>query len=123
MNNEQLEKLGGILFLSAIVIFGVFLLLQPSDECLSKKYILNKNLQGIIIEKFYDKKHSNIEVLKVWNKDKFNVNFNSYSERKVLFEYAQIGDSIYKPKDVLEIKLYRENFDTTFVFNYDCDKW
>lgn len=122
MSNEKLEKLGGILFLSAIALIAIFLLLQPSDECLSKKYILNKDLQGVVVEKFYDNKHSNVEVIKVRN-NSYNINFNSYSERLPLFNYIQIGDSIYKPKGVLEIKLYRGNFDTTFVFNYDCDKW
>ncbi|MCB9227502.1 MAG: hypothetical protein H6578_10090 [Chitinophagales bacterium] len=122
MSSGKLEKVGGILFLSAIALFAIFLLLQPSDECLSKKYILNKDLQGVVVEKFYDNKHSNVEVIKVRNNN-YNVNFNSYSERLPLFNYTQIGDSIYKPKGVLEIKLFRGGFDTTFVFNYDCDKW
>ncbi|MCB9225900.1 MAG: hypothetical protein H6578_01845 [Chitinophagales bacterium] len=123
MSNGKLEKLGSILFLSAIVFFVIFLLLQPSDGCLKKKNLLNHDLNGVVVEKFYDIKFSNVETIRVFNFKKYNHRVVCGQELKPFFNYTQIGDSIYKPKGILEIKLFREDFDTTFIFNYDCDKW
>lgn len=122
MNNEKLEKLGGILFLSAIVIFATFLLFRPSNACLRKEKLLAINLRGIVVEKFYDKMHSNAETITLFNDNRSNINVVCHQELKSFYYYIQIGDSIYKPKDVLEIKVFRENFDTTFIFNYDCNE-
>lgn len=122
MKAQTLRKLFAVAFVGLIIAFAVALYLQPKDACLREIYNLDHQLEGKVTRKFQDGNRSNIETIDVQNPDGILNFICSKEELAEFYEYAQEGDSLFKPKGSTDIRLFRNDFDTTIVVYYDCDK-
>lgn len=83
---------------------------------------VRKEFSGVVKGKYIDEfEHMYKKVIiKTKNGDEyfFILNF----ERNEFYEFIQIGDSLSKSKNSLELNLTRENLDTTLYFKFDNTK-
>lgn len=114
------KKISLILGLLTIIFF-IFLAKERSKEdCIRirKKYV-NKKYNGIINRKFKDKENHALPTLIIKEKNQRKI-FGSFRDISGLYEYSQVGDSIIKEKESLKIKIIRDNKDTIFKLDFNC---
>ena len=63
----------------------------------------NMNFKGVINKKFNDKKKHDAEVIQL------NTNGKIYSLKYEIFHRLEIGDSLYKKKGNMMVKVYKQN--------------
>jgi len=70
---------------------------------------------GIIIDKFQDKNDHYMWTLEI----KSDIKYNIIAERwNGLWQYAEIGDSVLKPENTLDLKIRKKN-GITKIFKYE----
>jgi hypothetical protein len=104
------------------IVFSVFLVKKKiNEDCRRvKEQYLNVEYKGIVDEKFKDKENHAAKTLIIKGKTAKKV-FRKYRDRSGLYEYARVGDSIYKPKGSLKVKVIREEKETVFTIDLDCE--
>lgn len=105
------------------IVFSVFLVKKKiKEDCRRvKEQYLNVEYKGIVDEKFKDKENHSAKTLIIKGKTAKKV-FRKYRDRSGLYEYARVGDSVYKPKGSLKVKVIREEKETVFTIDLDCDE-
>lgn len=104
------------------IVFSVFLVKKKiKEDCISvKEQYFNTEYKGVVGEKFKDKENHAAKTLIIKGKTEKKV-FRKYRDRSGFYEYARVGDSIYKPKKSLKVKVIREEKETVFTIDLECD--
>jgi len=104
------------------IVFSVFWVkMKIKEDCLRvREQYFNAEYKGVVDEKFKDKENHAAKTLIIKGKTEKTV-FRKYRDKSDLYEYARIGDSIYKPKESLKVKVIREKKETVFIIDLDCD--
>jgi hypothetical protein len=104
-----------LLFLVIVIVIAV----KPSNECSNENKIKEKVLIGIIKHKYLDSNNHYTKTIIVSGTQKIYFYNN---EKSKFYNYAHIGDSLYKPKGSLEVHVFRNDKDTVFNISYGCNK-
>ncbi|MEX2409798.1 MAG: hypothetical protein WD607_00260 [Candidatus Paceibacterota bacterium] len=109
------------LALIGLPIIMVFIALILIDSQLTDKEILdlyeNKEYSGIIINKYIDlEEHMNKKIIIKGEYVDRTILFNN--ESSGVFDFLQIGDSIIKKSESLEIQVFRDSRDTTLKMKF-----
>ena len=115
------RRIWNILFYLIIPLAAIiYLILQPSREKTSLEYsnkIKKELYQGLIVEKYIDKKQHYSKVIKIASKD--TIIWVLTYDKSGLYDYLQEGDSINKAVGSYEVTVFRKNKrDTSFILNY-----
>lgn len=104
------------------IIFFVYLAKKKiKEDCLRvREQYFNAEYKGVMDEKFKDKENHAAKTLIIKGKTEKTV-FRKYRDRSDLCEYARVGDSIYKPKESLKVKVIRSRKENVFIIDLDCD--
>jgi hypothetical protein len=124
INNKQSNRLKIISFFLMIgtLIFFVFIAKKQSKEdCINlKEQYRNVEYKGVIDKKFKDRKNHSAKTIIIEENEKNKV-FRRYRDISGLYEYARVGDSIYKPKGSLKAKVIRGEKSIVFTIDLNCD--
>jgi hypothetical protein len=104
------------------IIFFVYLAKKKSKEdCIRvREQYFNAEYKGVVNKKFKDKENHAAKTLIIKGKTEKKI-FRKYRDISGLYEYARVGDSIYKPKRSLKVKVIREEKETVFTIDLECD--
>ena len=106
-------------FIALLIVISLLWLLTPSGNCIAEDYLRKKLIRGYITEKYYDREsHMYPTLVLSGSQDKFVI--HEY-DKSLFYSYVHPGDSIYKDSGSLEITVFRESSDTTFIINYGCE--
>ena len=114
------KKISLILGLLTIIFF-IFLAKERSiEDCIRiRKTYVNKEYNGIINKKFEDKENHALPTFIIKEENERKI-FGSFRDNSGLYEYSQVGDSIIKEKGSLEVKIIRDDEDTIFKLDFNC---
>jgi hypothetical protein len=120
-NKRTIQIVLVILTLSILIIFNrdkFFISDEQYFNSLVNEYI-HKDFNGVVKDKYIDMSdHMYKKVIlntKNGNEYIFILNF----EGDDFYEFIQIGDTLIKPINSLEVNLIRKNLDTTIYFRFD----
>lgn len=82
---------------------------------------LQKEINGKVINKYKDSNNHFFETIEIAEKEK-TIKWEVEGEINGLFLNAELGDSIKKEKNSLEVLIRKERKDTIIVFDYGCNK-
>lgn len=85
----------------------------------AEKMELNVEYNGIMLKKYIDKSNHLFEIIEIGNKNRIQKIMLDWDESG-MYEFVEIGDSIVKELNTLEVKVFRKNAKTTFIINYGC---
>ena len=114
------KKISLILGLLTIIFFIFLAKERTKEDCIriKKKYV-NKEYNGIINRKFEDKENHALPTLIIKEENQPKI-FGSFRDISGLYEYTQVGDSIIKEKGSLKVMIIRDDIDTIFKLDFDC---
>ncbi len=85
---------------------------QIVDEVRSESY------HGTVINKFYDKfNHGRYKIIIFFDGNNFELEL--LHEKKELYDFIKVGDTLIKEKNQLELQIKRKNLDTIVKFKFD----
>jgi len=114
------KKISLILGLLTIIFFIFLAKERTKEDCVSiKKKYVNKGYNGIINRKFEDKENHALPTLIIKEENQRKI-FGSFRDISGLYEYSQVGDSIIKEKGSLKVKIIRDDKETIFKLDFDC---
>ena len=114
-------------FNNAIIVFVFILMLSPlympqKNICDLAKEYRNEEFEAVVKKKYIDAPNHG-EASIVFDKPEVNLFLNSRpdGDRKKVWDYVMIGDTIRKIKNTNTIKIKRRNTkDSVFYLYYDC---
>jgi hypothetical protein len=118
----RLKRISFILMLISIVVSVFIVKKQTKDECiqLTEKY-KGMRFDGIVTKKFKDREKHSAKTLYIQGQ-KGKQTFVKYRDMSGFYENVEFGDSIFKPKGTLKVKVLIEKNDTAFTIDFECDE-
>jgi hypothetical protein len=120
-------RIAGLVFLAIIISVNIFY--KPTynsvDEdakgyCFFSDKMKKLLINGVVKEKFRDKKNHLFPVFKLGDKEGQVI--NSVGEGSGFYDSLRVGDSLYKPSGSLEVKIYRDTSVMSWQLRYfDCE--
>jgi hypothetical protein len=110
---KKIKHLIGYLILIIIVIFLVKLNKQYGNDQI-KNYYQKLALNGIVSKKYVDKKQHNYPILEIQSNEGIQ-EVNLCNDNSGLFDYVQESDSVVKIEGTLNVIVFRNNIETTFI--------
>jgi len=112
-------------FIIVILFFALIKIISlnaPYRGCVShSKLIENLYLNGIVLNKFEDKaNHLNRTFVVFQNQVKIEVNIEG--DTSGLYNFINVGDSIYKEKNSMKTIILRESIKKVFFIDFGCEK-
>lgn len=111
-----LRVLGSIIF---VLLFVIFFYYRPSFNekvCDDYNETLNDAFSGVVVEK------KKIDYMRIKIKQSGDVReYNLSQDKSGLFEYLQVGDSIFKSEDSHSIIIKRNDHKEIFELDFGCD--
>ena len=108
------------IILNILFCIGFFIYhYESTDSFFRKKFNkdIAKNLKGIVIKKFIDKEEHLLETCIIKSENEYE-RFIFDLDKSGVFDYVQVGDSIYKPKGDSTIVIIRDKQISHFTLEY-----
>jgi hypothetical protein len=126
MTKDKLIFLG--IFFGCAIIFTIiddYILFCPPHAYKAK--VLPIEYKAVVIDKFEDSTDHHEPKVKLNNNDSiiiFSLDYadddNDYNGYKGLLKRIEVGDSVFKPKNSLDILLKKKIYDSVYHFQFHC---
>lgn len=110
--------------LKHIFIYGL-LLFAACDGCPSyyQKHVTNKEINGILIDKYIDKSYKNNPRYIFLVKNKQLIISDYILDTLSMWKCISIGDSVSKPAGTADFTIFKKNGIDTLMCRFHCDYW
>ncbi|MCH6200913.1 hypothetical protein MMU07_15110 [Aquiflexum sp. LQ15W] len=107
--------------------FGIIIFFVPNlpnrVACQTEKSAMGLEIRnGIITDKYLDSLYRDYETIKYKIGEKERETYLFRKDLSRVYDFFEIGDTVYKEKKDLKIRIFRSGMDTTFVLDFDCTR-
>lgn len=104
------------------IIVKVMSISAPYRGCVFKSNSIKQIfINGIIVKKFKDESDHNMKKITILNKNN-DFNIAVQGDQSGLYDFINIGDSIYKEKNSMEATIVRDSVKKAFIIDFGCEK-
>lgn len=115
-------KLNIALLIPVFFILVLALILEKQAPCNRTKKYKAMYINGVVQEKYLDKKHHLDETLILLNQRQSKVELDMSVELSGFYDKVMLDDSLFKKKNSLDLSVYRDNqLLFTTQFDYGCE--
>ncbi|MER2999679.1 hypothetical protein [Pontibacter populi] len=123
-SNLKLYVIVCILSLVFITLFRyIFPDIVKSSLCAKEQELKDLHLEGVVKLKYVDKPNHAAEVLLLQHLNGLEYKLYLDGDSSSLYNYAAVGDSIYKKLGSIEVEVNRNGSVKSFIVAYGCEQF
>lgn len=120
MKNPKFAYIFLLIFFVIMIIFIMYEnFFQPSYWCKLSKEFKESSYRGVVVKKFIDKENHSAKMILIKHNDKI-IDMNLDSDTTSYFEYVNVGDSIIKAKESVNLEVIKRNQIKDFSLYFGC---
>ncbi|MBB6612773.1 hypothetical protein H7F15_17155 [Pontibacter sp. Tf4] len=123
-SNLKFYVIVGILSLVFMILVRYFFpYMVKSSLCDKEQELKDAHLNGVVKQKYIDKPNHAAEVLLVHHLNGSEYKLYLDGDSSSLYNYATVGDSIYKELESTKVEVYREGNAKAFMVAFGCEEF